>query len=112
CGVLLSAISALMWGRTVQANGRKDFRAEAEDVTSTAGILVQRDSNFVATLRAVLTMNPAMTPTQFEQWYSRLSGTQRQVGGIGSAVVNVVNAADLLRFQARRDADPSFIRFL
>jgi diguanylate cyclase (GGDEF)-like protein len=111
-GLLFSAISAVMWGRAVGANGRKDFHAAAEDVTSTAGILLQRDSNFVATLRAVLTMNPAMTPTQFEQWYSRLQGTQRQVGGIGSAVVNVVNAKDLVRFQARRDADPAFIRLL
>jgi diguanylate cyclase (GGDEF)-like protein len=111
-GLLFSAISAVMWGRAVQANDRKDFHAEAEDVTSTAGILLQRDSNFVATLRAVLTMNPAMTPSQFEQWYSRLQGPQRQVGGIGSAVVNVVNAKDLVRFQARRDADPAFIRLL
>ena len=111
-GVLLSAISAVMWGRTGQANDRKDFHATAEDVTSTAGILLQRDTNFVATLRAVLTMNPAMTPTQFEQWSRRLQGTQRQVGGIGSAVVNVVDANDLARFQARRDADPAFIRLL
>jgi diguanylate cyclase (GGDEF)-like protein len=111
-GLLLSAISAVMWGRADQANDRKDFHAAAEDVTSTVGILLQRDSNFVATLRTVLTMNPAMSPTQFEQWYRRLQGTQGQVGGIGSAVVNVVDAKDLVRFQARRDADAALIRLL
>ncbi len=111
-GLAFSAVSAVMWARTDRANDRKDFRAAAEDVTSTAGILLQRDTNFVATLRTVMTMNPGMTPTQFEQWYRRLQGTQRQVGGIGSAVVNIVGAKDLVRFQARRDADPALIRLL
>ena len=58
-GLLLSAISAVLWARAGQANDRKDFHAVAQDVTSTVGILLQRDANFVATLRTVLTMNPA-----------------------------------------------------
>jgi diguanylate cyclase (GGDEF)-like protein len=111
-GLTFSAVSAVMWASTDRANDRKDFRATAEDVTSTAGILLQRETNTVATLRTVMTMNPAMTPTQFEQWYGRLQGTQRQVGGIGSAVVDIVDAKDLVRFQARRDADPALIRLL
>ena len=111
-GLILSGISAVLWARTGQANSRKDFRAVAEDVTSTAGILLQRDANFVATLRTVLTMHPDLTPTQFAQWYGRLQGDQRQVGGIGSAVINVVPAKTLIRFQSRRDADPAFIRLL
>jgi diguanylate cyclase (GGDEF)-like protein len=111
-GLVLSAISAVLWARTDQANNRKDFHAVAQDVTSTVGILLQRDADFVATLRTVLTMHPDLTPTQFAQWYGRLQGDQRQVGGIGSAVVNVVPSADLLRFQSRRDADPAFIRLL
>jgi diguanylate cyclase (GGDEF)-like protein len=111
-GLILSGISAVLWARTDQANNRKDFRAVAEDVTSTAGILLQRDANFVATLRTVLTMHPDLTPTQFAQWYGRLQGDQHQVGGIGSAVINVVPAKALIRFQSRRDADPAFIRLL
>ncbi|HTU97454.1 MAG TPA: bifunctional diguanylate cyclase/phosphodiesterase [Solirubrobacteraceae bacterium] len=111
-GLVFSALSAIMWGRTDQSNDRKDFHAVAEDVSSTVGILLQRDTNFVATLRTVLTMDPHLTPTQFEAWYSRLQSSQRQVGGIGSAVVNVVAANDLERFQALRDADPAFIRLL
>jgi hypothetical protein len=71
-GLILSGISAVLWTRTDQANERKDFRAAAEDVTSTVGILLQRDANFVATLRTVMTMHPALTPTQFDQWYRRL----------------------------------------
>jgi diguanylate cyclase (GGDEF)-like protein len=111
-GLILSGISAVLWTHTEQANDRKDFHAVAQDVTSTGRILLQRDANFVATLRTVLTMNPALTPTQFEQWYRRLQGDQRQVGGIGSAVINVVGAKDLVHFQSRRDADPAFIRLL
>jgi diguanylate cyclase (GGDEF)-like protein len=109
-GLVLSAMSAMMWARADQSNDRKDFHAVAENVTSTVGILLQRDTNFVATLRTVLTMDPDLTPTQFQDWYGRLQSTQRQVGGIGSAVINVVRAKDLLRFQGRRDADPAFIR--
>ncbi len=111
-GLVFSAISAVMWARAAESNDRKDFHAVAEDVTSTVGILLQRDTNFVATLRTVLTMDPNLTPTQFQDWYGRLQASQRQVGGIGSAVVNVVPAKGLARFQARRDADPAFIRLL
>ncbi|MFZ1996548.1 MAG: bifunctional diguanylate cyclase/phosphodiesterase [Solirubrobacteraceae bacterium] len=111
-GLVLSGISAILWTRTEQANERKDFHAVAQDVTSTTGILLQRDADFVATLRTVLTMHPALTPTQFDQWYRRLEGNQRQVGGLGSAVVDIVTARDLVRFQSRRNADPAFIRLL
>jgi diguanylate cyclase (GGDEF)-like protein len=111
-GLVLSAISAILWTRADHANERKDFHSTAQDVTSTVGILLQRDADFVATLRTVLTMHPHLTPTEFAQWYRRLEGNQRQVGGIGSAVVNVVAARDLIRFQSRRDADPAFIRLL
>ena len=111
-GLVLSAISAILWTRADQANSRKDFHSTAQGITSTVGILLQRDADFVATLRTVLTMDPDLTPTQFAQWYRRLQGNQRQVGGIGSAVVNVVAARDLVRFQSRRDSDPAFIRFL
>src|ERR1700744_6068714 len=111
-GLVFAAISAIMWARTDRANDRKDFHAVAQDVSSTVGILLQRDTNFVATLRTVLTMDPRLTPTQFEEWYSRLQTSQRQVGGIGSAGVAGGPAADLERFQAQRDADPAFIRLL
>ena len=111
-GLVLSGISAVLWARTEQANNRKDFHSVARDVTSTVGILLQRDANFVSTLRTVLTMNPELTPSQFAQWYGRLQGDQRQVGGIGSAVINVVAAKDLDHFQARRDADRAFIGLL
>ncbi len=111
-GLVLSAISAVLWARADGANNRKDFQSVAQDVTSTVGILLQRDANFVATLRTVMTMHPELTPTQFAQWYGRLQGDQRQVGGIGSAVINVVPAKELGRFQSRRDADRAFIHLL
>ena len=111
-GLVLSGVSAVTWTNAGQANARKDFHAQADDVTSTLGILLQRDANFVSTLRTVLTMNPSLTPTQFHEWYRRLQGDERQVGGIGSAVISVVPGNQLLRFQSRRDADPAFIRLL
>jgi diguanylate cyclase (GGDEF)-like protein len=111
-GLLLSGVSAVMWAGADRDNDRKDFHAAADDVTSTLDVLLQRDANFVSTLRTVLTMNPSLTPTQFDNWYRRLQGDDRQLAGIGSIVIDVVPANQLLRFQSRRDADPAFIRVL
>ena len=74
----------------------------------TLGTLLRRDEDFVSTLQAVLSMRPDLSPTGFDRWYRRLRGGDRQVGGIGSAVVASVPAAQLSEFELRRDRDPIF----
>ena len=107
-GLAVSAASALMWRSNVRAQERQAFVSEASGVTATLGTLLRRDVDFVATLRAVLTLQPHMSATAFNAWYRTLADGQRQVEGIGSAVVSLVPAGQLAAFQARRDADPAF----
>ena len=107
-GLTLSAAGALLWRSSERQDQRQASRATASDVTDTLGTLLRRNADFVATLRGVLTMQPHLSATGFNTWYTTLQGRQRQVGSIGSAVVASVPAAKLTTFESGRDADPAF----
>jgi diguanylate cyclase (GGDEF)-like protein len=113
CAILLVGLaaslgSALLWRSSVKAHDKQEFQTSSTDVSVTLQTLLQRDADFVATLRAVLTMQPHMSATEFDQWFAQLQGKQRQVGGLGTTVVEAVPAAQLAAFQARRAANPAF----
>ncbi len=84
------------------------FQVGATDVSETLETLLQRDSDFATSLRAVLRLQPNLSATQFDRWFSQLQGKQREVGGFGTTVVESVPARELGAFQARRAADPAF----
>ena len=107
-GLVASLGSALLWRSSVKAHDKQEFQTSSTDVSETLETLLQRDADFVATLRAVLTMQPHLSATAFDQWFAQLQGKQRQVGGLGTTVVEAVPAAELAAFQARRAADPAF----
>jgi diguanylate cyclase (GGDEF)-like protein len=107
-GLAASLGSALLWRSSVKAQDKQEFQTSSTDVSETLQTLLQRDADFVATLRAVLTMQPHLSATDFDQWFAQLQGKQRQVGGLGTTVVEAVPAAQLAAFQARRAADPAF----
>src|ERR1700728_1330855 len=107
-GLLASLGSALLWRLSVRAHDKQEFQTSSTDVSETLQTLLQRGAGFVATLRAVLTMQPHLSSTAFDQWFAQLQGKQRQVGGLGTTVVEAVPAAELAAFQARRAADPAF----
>jgi diguanylate cyclase (GGDEF)-like protein len=107
-GLAISAAGALLWRSSERQHGRQTLQATASSVTDTLGTLLRRNEDFVATLRAVVTMQPHVTATGFNAWYATLQGRERQVGSVGSAVVASVPAARLTAFEARRDADPAF----
>src|SRR5271154_3280014 len=107
-GVAASLLCAHLWRSTVRTQQRQAFASSAANVTATLGTLLRRDDDFVATLRGVLTMEPHLTATGFDTWYTTLNGSERQVGGIGRAVVEDVPASQLSAFLARRNADPAF----
>jgi diguanylate cyclase (GGDEF)-like protein len=107
-GLALAAVGALLWRSSEQQHERQAMRATASNVTDTLGTLLRRNADFVATLGGVLTMQPHLSATGFNTWYTTLQGRERQVGGIGSAVVASVPAAQLTEFEARRDSDPAF----
>ena len=107
-GVAVSATGGLLLRASGQRREREAFRSTASSVSLTLGTLLRRDADFVSTLQAVLSMRPNLSPTGFDRWYKRLRGGDRQVGGIGSAVLASVPAARLSSFELRRDRDPVF----
>jgi diguanylate cyclase (GGDEF)-like protein len=107
-GLVASLGSALLWRSSIKVHDKQEFQTNSTDVSATLQTLLQRDADFVATLRAVLTMQPHMSATDFDQWFAQLQGKQRQLGGLGTTVVEAVPAAELAAFQARRAADPAF----
>jgi diguanylate cyclase (GGDEF)-like protein len=111
-GLVASLGSALLWRSSVKAHDRQQFQAGSTDVNETVETLLRRDADFVTTLRGVLTMQPHLSATRFDQWFSQLQGRQREMSGLGTTVVEVVPAAELAAFQARRAADPAFRAFV
>jgi diguanylate cyclase (GGDEF)-like protein len=107
-GLGASLTSALLWRSSVRMHDRQTFQTTATDVSGTVETLLRRDTDFVATLRAVLTMQPGLSAGGFSRWFTELEGHRRQVGGLGTLVVRPVAAAKLAAFQARRDAEPTF----
>jgi diguanylate cyclase (GGDEF)-like protein len=111
-GLGLSLGGALLWRSSVRSRERQQFQTNATDVSETADTLLRRDADLVTTLRGVLTMQPNMSATRFDEWFAELQGKQRQVGGLGTTIVEVVPARELAAFQARRAADPAFRKFV
>jgi diguanylate cyclase (GGDEF)-like protein len=111
-GLVASLGSALLWRSSVRAHDRQQFQTSSTDVNETVETLLRRDADFVTTLRGVLTMQPSLSAMRFDQWFSELQGRQRERSGLGTTVVEVVPAAELAAFQARRAADPAFREFV
>jgi diguanylate cyclase (GGDEF)-like protein len=111
-GAAISLAGGLLWRSTVSSRARQSFQTSATDVSETAETLLNRDADLVTTLRGVLTMEPNMNATRFDEWFAELRAKQREVGGLGTTVVEVVPADELAAFQARRAADPAFRAFV
>ena len=108
-GVLaLSAVGAVIWRSAARSSERQAFTSASANVTATLGTLLRRDVDFVSTIRALLIMQPHLTPSTFSAWYGTFQGADRQFGGLGGAVVESVPAERLRAFQARRNADRAF----
>lgn len=104
----MSAGGGVLRYTTLSRVGRQSFQLTASNVTATLRTLLGRDVDFIGTLRALLTVQPHVSPTGFSEYYAELTGEQRQVGAVGSGVVWAVPAKDLTAFEVRRDSDPSF----
>ena len=107
-GLAASLVSALLWRSSVRTHERQTFQNTATDVSETLETQLRRDTDFVATLRGVLTMQPGLSASGFSQWFAALEGNRQQVGGLGTLVVRSVPAAELAAAQARREAEPAF----
>ncbi len=107
-GAIVSVAGGLWWRSSVQGEHRQAFERTASDVTTTLGAMLRRDADFVTTLRAIMSMQPQMSASRFDRWFAELNGHERQVGGLGTAIIARVPARELSSFLVRRDADPAF----
>jgi diguanylate cyclase (GGDEF)-like protein len=107
-GLAVSLAAGLLWRSSVHTHEVTASRTVATNVGETVQTLLRRDTDFLGTLRAVLTMQPDLSQSSFDRWYTELEGRQRQVGSLGTTIVRSVPAAELSSFLARRNADPTF----
>ncbi len=107
-GLGASLVGGALWRSSVQRGERDTFNETASDVTATLDTLLQRDADFVTTLRAVLTVQPHMRTAGFQRWFADLQGPQRLAGGRGAIFVERVGARSLAPFLARRNSEPTF----
>jgi diguanylate cyclase (GGDEF)-like protein len=110
-GIAVSLTGALLWHASLHNRERQAFQTTATDVTETLEMHLRRDSEFVATLRGVLTMQPGLSASGFGEWLTQVEGG-RLVGGLGTLAVESVPSSRLASFQARRNSDPAFRRLV
>jgi diguanylate cyclase (GGDEF)-like protein len=111
-GLAGSVVGALLWRSSVRARERETFQTAATNVSGRLEMQLRRDTDFVRSIRAVMTLQPDLTASGFRQWFAQLEDREGQTTGFGALVVKSVPAAQLARFQAQRDADPAFRAFV
>jgi diguanylate cyclase (GGDEF)-like protein len=111
-GLAASLTTALLWRSSVHAREKQTFQTSAANVTGTLETLLRRHTDFVRSVRAVLTMEPNVTATRLNEWFAQIEDRAAQPAGFGGTVTRVVPAAELASFQARRNADPAFRKFV
>ena len=107
-GVAASLAAALLWRASVHTRERQAFQTSAANVSGTLETQLRRDTDFVRSVRAVLTQQPALSASGFQKWLALLEEEREQPAGYGALIVRSVPASQLAAFQARRDADPAF----
>ncbi len=107
-GVSGSIIAAMLWHSSVRARERQTFETSAANVSGTLETLLRRDTDFVRSVRAVLSVQPDLTANGYARWLSLLEDRRGEPAGYGALIVKAVPAAQLAAFHARRNADPAF----
>jgi len=107
-GVGASLTAALMWRSSVNARNAQNFQTGAANVSGTLDMLIRRDTDFVRSVQAVMTLEPNLSASAFKRWATQLEDHQAQLGTLGALLVRSVPASQLASFQAQRDRDPAF----
>ncbi|HTW42766.1 MAG TPA: EAL domain-containing protein [Solirubrobacteraceae bacterium] len=106
--VAASVTAALMWRSSVRARERQTFQTAAADVSGRLETSLRRDTDFVRSVRAILSLQPNLTASGYGRWLSLLEDREGEPTGYGALIVKRVPAAELGSFQAQRNADPAF----
>ena len=104
-GIVLLGMLAREFLSNSRRESRQAFNATAQNVSTTLTTLLHRDADFLTTMRGVVMLAPAMTDSQFTRWYAAVDGRGVQVGGLGTAVLAPVPAAE--RQPSRPSATPT-----
>lgn len=104
--VAAGAIGGLAWRHSLEDDARTQFDRDATAAGAVVTSQLARDTDLMASLGGLATSNPDLTNQQFQTWYRASDIVERFPGGIGFAVINKVEAADLPAFAAQQDADP------
>ncbi len=107
-GLGASLTAALMWRASVNARNAQSFQTGAANVSGTLDTLIRRDTDFVRSVRAVMTLEPHLSASAFKRWATQLEDHQAQLGSLGALLVRSVPASQLASFQTQRDRDPAF----
>ncbi|MGO9761684.1 MAG: putative bifunctional diguanylate cyclase/phosphodiesterase [Solirubrobacteraceae bacterium] len=107
-GVAASLTAAMIWRASVRAREKQTFETSAANVSGSLETLLRRDTDFVRSVQAVFSVQPDLSASGFNRWLALLEDKQGQPAGYGALIVKSVPAAQLVSFQARRDADPAF----
>ena len=105
-GVAASIFGAVAWHTSVHHSHHVAFVSDAQSMAATLTMALQRDADLVATARAVVADDPAITNAAFAQWFATLGASQRYPGTIGFAFIQRVTPAQLPSFAATVTADP------
>jgi diguanylate cyclase (GGDEF)-like protein len=107
-GVAASLAAALLWRSSVHTRERQAFQTSAADVSGRLETQLGRDSDFVRSVRAVMTLQPNLSASGFDRWLALLEDHREQPADYGALIVESVPESQLAAFQARRNADPAF----
>jgi diguanylate cyclase (GGDEF)-like protein len=107
-GVAGSLAAALLVRSSVRAQERQAFETSATNVSARLELVLRRDTDFVRSVRAVLSMQPSLPASGFATWLTLLEDDREQPAGYGALIIRSIPAAQLQSFQAARDADPTF----
>lgn len=105
-GLLGSGAAALYRRANARAQDRAAFHATAADIASTVAASLKRDVDFVATLRAIASLEPNLTTQRLDQWKNQIGRFEPQPAWFGTAVIDIIPGRQLNAFARRFEADP------
>jgi len=107
-GLVASLTASLLWRTSVHDRERQTFETSAAHVSGALATLLRRDTDFVKSVRAVLTVQPNLGAGGFDRWLSLLEDRQGEPRRYRALLVKRVPAGQLASFQARRNSEAAF----
>jgi diguanylate cyclase (GGDEF)-like protein len=105
-GVMASAVGGYEWTQTVREQNQQSFRSSSESVSQIVEVDLQRDEDLLATAGTLVSADPTIGSSQFDQWFGNLNVSERYPGTLGFAYIEKVPTAQLSQFVSGATADP------